>query len=665
MTSSANEFDVYPRPYANYTLLERLATGGMSQVDLARRSVDDAGYVRFLVVKRIRANHVEDEAFVRMFKDEARITSELRHTHIAQVYDFGRVGDEYYLALEYVPGTDLRLVLNLLRKRRKRMPVRMALRVAHDVLDALHYAHTRTDGRGDAMRIVHRDVNPRNIMISVTGEVKLIDFGVARATDRLERTQTDHFKGKVAYMAPEQIEGKNLDHRVDLFAMALTLYEMLVGAGPFAGLDQTQILFRIMQGNLPSLTVPREWGSAGRQLSDVVDRALCTDPNDRYPDAEEMRRAIAQVAEAFGGLPRSAELQAWLHDLDPDLEPRVRRKLDSWSGPIHIPDADAGDDPEAPLPLDSSGTLERDLGALDPSSGSFSSTARVLATGGIGFLAVIVVGGAFLVALGLVVGGIYVAYRPAWVADPGELSPATAEPSDPVPSVDPGIELTVPAAKRGADLPEPGAEARDEQPAAAGTGSATRSDPSVSKPSGAPTSASPDRGTSPQTSATAERAPVTIREVAPVQEPEPASDPGPASAAELAPTRVRFGDGEDSAGSPAASTPAGASGSGVGNPAGSRDAQSPQDPPSTSSRAEPAPPASTRSDEPDPAQVSKLHIIASKKGVPVYINGERTPHRTGDSFDWPAGQLTVSAEGFGSQTVQTHAGLAKYITLKP
>lgn len=664
MTPSANEIDVYPRPYANYTLLERLATGGMSQVDLARRSVDDTGYVRFLVVKRIRANHVEDEAFVRMFKDEARITSELRHTHIAQVYDFGRVGDEYYLALEYVPGTDLRLVLNLLRKRRKRMPVRMALRVAHDVLDALHYAHTRTDGRGDAMRIVHRDVNPRNIMISVTGEVKLIDFGVARATDRLERTQTDHFKGKVAYMAPEQIEGKNLDHRVDLFAMALTLYEMLVGAGPFAGLDQTQILFRIMQGNLPSLTVPREWGSAGRQLSDVVDRALCTDPNDRYPDAEEMRRAIAQVAEAFGGLPRSAELQAWLHDLDPDLEPRVRRKLDSWSGPIHIPDADAdaGESPEAPLPLDSSGTLERDLGALDPSSGSFSSTARVIATGGIGFLAVLLVGGAFLVALGLVVGGVVMVYRPGWIADPGELSAATEDLPDPAPSFEPVVEPTRPSGEPGTDLPD--SEPLDDRSAPAGAGSATRAVQTDSRPSGTSTPASSGRVKSAPTSTTTERAPVTIREVAPAREPEPASEPGPAPESEAAPTRVRFGDGEDRATDPA-STSAGTSESDDGDPAGSRASGRREDPRSSASTEDTAPTAPPRPDGPDPAKVSKLHIIASKKGVPVYINGERTSYRTGDSFEWPAGQLTVSAEGFASQTVQTHAGLAKYITLKP
>ena len=346
---------MYPRTYAQYTLLERLATGGMSEVDLARRAVDDTGFVRFLVVKRIRANHVEDDAFVRMFKDEARITSELRHTHIAQVYDFGRVGDEYYLALEYVPGTDVRHVLGCLRKQRKRMPVRMALRIASDVLDALHYAHTRTDALGRPMEVVHRDVNPRNIMISASGEVKLIDFGVARATDRLERTQTDHFKGKVAYMAPEQVHGRDLDHRVDVFAMGLTLYELLTGRGAFAGLDQTQTLYRILQGQIPQLQVPKEWGAPGRSLTSLVGRALEVDPEQRYPTAAAMREAVRRVADEFGGLPTVSEVKAWLQEIDPELEGRIRDKLGRWSGPLAAGDAEldetvAGPDDLPPVP---------------------------------------------------------------------------------------------------------------------------------------------------------------------------------------------------------------------------------------------------------------------------------------------------------------------------
>ncbi|MFT7519468.1 MAG: serine/threonine protein kinase [Kiritimatiellia bacterium] len=324
---------VYPRPYAQYTLLERIAVGGMSEIDLARHQLEDAGYVRFVVIKRIKTDHIEDDTFVRMFKDEARITSELRHTNIAQLYDFGRVEDEYYLVLEYVPGTDLRVVLKGLKKRRQRMPARLSLRVISDVLSALDYAHTRKDQLGRPMNIVHRDVNPRNIMVSLTGEVKLIDFGVAWAEDRLEHTMTDHFKGKVAYMAPEQISGgRRLDHRVDVYAAGLTLYEMLYGRGAFSGLDQTQIIYKILNDDVPPLCLPREWGQVGRDLVELVHKALAHDPDERFADAGAMKLRVDEVARNFGGMAHRDELVDFVHKLDPGLEDRLRSKMRSWTG---------------------------------------------------------------------------------------------------------------------------------------------------------------------------------------------------------------------------------------------------------------------------------------------------------------------------------------------
>ena len=215
--------------------------------------MDDSGYVRFLAVKRIRAEKIADESFIRMFQDEARITSALRHTHIAQVYDFGKVENEYYLALEFVPGLNLRDMINFEADRGKVIPPKVAFRILIDVLDALQYAHSRCDDFGEPMHIVHRDANPRNIMVSTTGETKLIDFGVARATDRLERTRTNHFKGKVAYMAPEQVQGKEIDHRADIFAMGLTLFELACGRGAFRGLDQMQIMYRLVQDRMPTI----------------------------------------------------------------------------------------------------------------------------------------------------------------------------------------------------------------------------------------------------------------------------------------------------------------------------------------------------------------------------------------------------------------------------
>ncbi|TVQ93201.1 MAG: serine/threonine protein kinase [Deltaproteobacteria bacterium] len=625
---------MYPRPYANYTLLEQLATGGMSQVDLARRSVDDAGYVRFLVVKRIRANHVEDESFVRMFKDEARITSELRHTHIAQVYDFGRVGEEYYLALEYVPGTDLRVILSTLRQRRERMPVRMALRIMHDVLDALQYAHTRTDAHGRSMNIVHRDVNPRNIMVSISGEVKLIDFGVARASDRLERTQTDHFKGKVAYMAPEQISGGDaLDHRVDLFAIGLTLYEMLVGAGPFAGMDQTQILFRIMQGRIPSFAPPRDWGESGRALAQVVNKALRADPDDRYPDADTMRRAVYQVAEAFGGLPTTAELREWLHALDPDLEPRVRQKMESWSGPIPLGrSGDPGSD-EVPFALDASGTM--DARAIPPGDSSGSGTVtRTMVLTGVGMAtALLIGGGAILAVVLLVVGLIYL--PPLLSAEPD--AQATAEVNQAPPEPDP----TERSPARKTDESEQGAESDGSSTAAAQESSkpakpssSTPPAPSVTAPKTAPEQRTPPPARS-TSSASPRVAPETPSQpaVSIIEEPSPTPSPSiveiPSEPEPEPELTVRIG-ASDSASTPKAP--------------------------------EPAPPPEP---EPEPAEPGKLTILSGNRGVPVFIDGKKTPYKTGDQFDWPSGDLTITADGHEPAKVTLHPRMSRMVRLSP
>ncbi len=626
---------VYPRSYAQYTLLERLATGGMSEVDLARRSIEDAGYVRFLVIKRIRANHVEDEAFVRMFKDEARITSELRHTHIAQVYDFGRVGDEYYLALEYVPGTDLRAVTKALRKQARRMPVRQALKVAADVLAALHYAHTRTDAMGRPMKIVHRDVNPRNIMISIAGEVKLIDFGVARASDRLERTQTDHFKGKIAYMAPEQVQGKDLDHRVDVFAMGLTLYEMLAGRSAFAGLDQTQILYRILQGDLPTLEAPRGWGKPGRALEDLVARALAHAPDDRFASAEAMRREVARVAEAFGGMPETAELAAFVDETLPGLEDKVRRKMESWSGPLpaDLPD---GPVPEGALGPEDSNTLDRaTVAPTGPVTGTLASPAVVAAgVGTVGLATVLVL----VLVGGFVVGGTlwFTVFRPS-NGPPSEL--ATQVVDDPT--------LGDPSAGEPA-LPSPAAGSVPGEPLRIGV---VRSTGEVGEPTAPPTSGGP--ALAPSTSepparlaTTGDPAPERPREEVPPEGPdrvdgsadgEPPGVEAPEEAAE---------EGAEAGGSAGEEAPTAGTG-----PAGGATTES-----------TPAPP-----DEPtpsEPAETGIIRVSAPEAGLPITIDGRRTRWTTGDEFAWPVGTHTVEVPGYSARQVTLGRGIVRTVVFR-
>ena len=204
----------YPQQFGTYVLLEHLGTGGMSQVDLARRAAGEGAYVRFVVIKRIHTKNEGSERHVVMFQDEARIQAELSHTNIAQLYDFGEEGDSFYLAMEYVPGMDLRSVQrSLLHRHRKRIPLRMALSLVAETLEGLAYAHSAVDTFGRPMDVVHRDINPRNVMLSVSGDVKIIDFGVAKAVDKLDTTRTNALKGKIAYMAPEQMDSQPIDGR--------------------------------------------------------------------------------------------------------------------------------------------------------------------------------------------------------------------------------------------------------------------------------------------------------------------------------------------------------------------------------------------------------------------------------------------------------------------
>ncbi len=329
-TAAVSELDAYPRPYGTYLLLERLGAGGMSEVDLARRAVGEGSFVRFIVIKRIRGSNQIDEQYVRMFQDEARINAELSHENIAQVYDFGREGDEYYMAMEYVPGLDLRAVQIALAKKGKLLPVRIALTVLVGVLRALQYAHTRVDQLGRPMNIVHRDVNPRNVMLSINGEVKLIDFGVAKAADRLEKTEGNTMKGKFAYMAPEQIQGDGqIDGRADVFALGLVLHELLTGRSPFTGLTEVQILHRILSGQIPPLPESIDHPDLAL-IRRIHARALALKVDERYPSADAMRVDLEVALGPIGGLAPPRWIAELLREANGDGVGDITRRLRAY-----------------------------------------------------------------------------------------------------------------------------------------------------------------------------------------------------------------------------------------------------------------------------------------------------------------------------------------------
>lgn len=306
----------YPSEYGKYILLESIGQGGMSAIDLAQSSVSNAQYVRFLVIKRMHAKFVEDSSFIRMFQDEARINAELQHANIAQVYDFGQVKNEFYIAMEYIPGLDLRELQRALISQEKAIPLRVTLKIICEVLEALSYAHNRVDTYGRNMNIVHRDVNPRNVMLSVRGEIKLIDFGVAKSDTKIEQTVNKTLKGKFAYMSPEQFEGAKLDGRSDLFAIGLMLFEMIENRRPFAKLSEVQIMHRILSGRIPQLSGPKDHPQP-HLIQDIHRKVLKTDPDERFENAQQMKDAIIEAAKPIGGIASSQEMASFLRKTIP------------------------------------------------------------------------------------------------------------------------------------------------------------------------------------------------------------------------------------------------------------------------------------------------------------------------------------------------------------
>src|SRR5207248_2792303 len=215
-----------PVKFGKYLLLERIAVGGMAEV-YAAKSFGVEGFERILAIKKILPTMGEDPELVSMFVDEARIAVQLSHPSIVQVLELGKHDETLYIAMEYISGRDLRQLLDRFRRRGHPMPIPYACAIAARVCDALDYAHRKRDASGNPLGIVHRDVSPQNVLVSFDGAVKLIDFGIAKAERRLQKTQSGILKGKVSDMTPEQVRGGPVDHRSDVFAAGVLLWELI------------------------------------------------------------------------------------------------------------------------------------------------------------------------------------------------------------------------------------------------------------------------------------------------------------------------------------------------------------------------------------------------------------------------------------------------------
>ena len=321
---------VEPQPFGKYFLLEKIAIGGMAEIFKATYRAD---LDKTLVIKRILPHLANDEEFVTMLRDEAKLTVHLDHPNVVRVIDFGRQGSDHYLAMEYVQGRNLRQVIQRCRELGATVPIPFALYVTIEICKGLQYAHTRKDPNDQPLGVVHRDVTPANILISYDGRVKIADFGIAKASSRQGGTQAGVIKGKTAYLSPEQIVGSDVvDHRADIFALGVVFWELLVGRKLFTGDHDFEIMNKVLEATFvpPSTANP----TIPAKFDLVAKKALDPDRTKRYPDAASMEKDLVNLLGEFTGEVKPQDISKFLHrlfknelDAEQEASKSIRRRL--------------------------------------------------------------------------------------------------------------------------------------------------------------------------------------------------------------------------------------------------------------------------------------------------------------------------------------------------
>jgi eukaryotic-like serine/threonine-protein kinase len=294
-------------PFGNYRLQRRLARGGMAEVFLARL-IGVEGFERRVAIKRILPHLSESEEFRAMFLDEARLAAQLTHPNIVHIYDFGKVDDYYFIAMEYVDGVDIGRLIR--RAKEHPVPFELAARILADVCAGLHFAHNAVDPIGRKLDVVHRDVTPQNVLVSYDGVVKLVDFGIAKAQFAAGKTRPGVVKGKYAYMSPEQVEGKSLDGRSDVFSAGICLYEMLTGVPLFRRDDVTASMREIRDGK--PIHPEKHRKDVPEELVKIMRRALQTSRDNRYGTASAMQTDLEKYLKGAAALATSRELSEYV-----------------------------------------------------------------------------------------------------------------------------------------------------------------------------------------------------------------------------------------------------------------------------------------------------------------------------------------------------------------
>ncbi len=313
------------RLLGRYQLLYMLGQGGMGEVHLAKLT-GAAGFEKLCIVKMILPSMQSDPQFVDRFHHEARVLVQLNHSNIAQVYDMGEVDGSLYMAIEYVSGVDLSRVMSHISQRGAVMPVPIALYLCQQVAEALGYAHRKTGPDGTPLGIVHRDVSPQNVMVSYEGEIKVIDFGLAKSSARAKQTLPATVMGKLGYMSPEQALARSVDHRSDIFSAGIVLWELLAGRSLYPGGTMAEMVAQMANSSIPPLRPVRP--EISPTLEQTVMRALAKDPSARFTRADDFARALNELAVREHMTVGAEEVGNYVKAMCPD-EFQAERRLQS------------------------------------------------------------------------------------------------------------------------------------------------------------------------------------------------------------------------------------------------------------------------------------------------------------------------------------------------
>lgn len=313
-----------PELFGKFFLLQRLGAGGMAEIFRAK-TAGAGGFEKELVVKRILPTLSSDEQFIRMLVNEAKLTVALTHPTIAQIYELGEVDGRYFISMELVEGATLHEVMHLARHAGRPLGLEQSIYVCLEVLRGLEYAHKRQDGAGNPLGIVHCDVSPDNVMLTWDGGVKLLDFGVARAAQKsLSNYREGTLMGKLSYVAPEQAEGREFDHRVDLFAVGVIFYELLTGTHPFGKVADVEAL---IESRRREVVPPSKAAGLPKVFDDFISRSLAYEPSLRFQSAEEMADELLQMLFPTQTMEVMALLEASMRDLYRDsIEEKQRER---------------------------------------------------------------------------------------------------------------------------------------------------------------------------------------------------------------------------------------------------------------------------------------------------------------------------------------------------